>query len=51
MPIKFRYLIEDEGYVRIKIDRVIEKRLDRFAGNKMFRYRCEANYSNVLYKI
>lgn len=42
-PIKFRFLDEATGYQVIRIDRVIKRDLDKFAGNQMIKYTCQSN--------
>ncbi|WP_026477923.1 hypothetical protein [Alkaliphilus transvaalensis] len=41
-PVKFRLLNELEENTVIKINRIIKKELDKFAGNKMIKYTCES---------
>ncbi len=41
-PIRFRYLDENEGTLVIKVDKIVKKDLDKYAGNKMIRYTCES---------
>ncbi|GAB6087833.1 hypothetical protein [Alkaliphilus crotonatoxidans] len=40
-PVRFRFLNEDDEYTIIKVDRVIKRELDKFAGNTMIKYTCE----------
>lgn len=40
-PIKLRFLNEEEERAVIKVNRVIKKDIDKFAGNKMIKYTCE----------
>lgn len=47
IPIKFRYFDDSEGFIKVKVDKVVEMRVDKFAGNKMYRYRCESDHNNV----
>ena len=41
VPIRFRYEDESHGLCVIKVDRVIKKDKDKFAGNAMIKYTCE----------
>jgi hypothetical protein len=43
-PVRFRYAEKDDSYRTIKIDRVIHKEVEKFAGNNMMVFRC---YSNI----
>lgn len=48
IPIRFRYLDDQEGFIKVNVDRVIERHIDKFAGNKILRYKCQTNHGNVL---
>jgi hypothetical protein len=41
-PLRFRLQIGDEPMKVIKIDKVIFKQLEKFAGNPMILYRCQS---------
>ena len=41
-PIRFRMQVEDEPMQVIKIDKVIVKNTEKFAGNIMIVYRCQS---------
>ena len=41
-PLKFRYLDEREEAAVVKIDKVIRRDTDNFAGNRMIKYFCES---------
>lgn len=41
VPIRFRYEDESQGLRVIKVDKVIKKDKDKFAGNAMIKYTCE----------
>lgn len=41
-PIRFRYTNSNNEILIITIDKVLSKTMDRFAGNKMFKYTCES---------
>lgn len=41
-PIRFRIQIGDEPLKVIKIDKIIHKQLEKFAGNPMILYRCQS---------
>lgn len=41
-PIKFRCLDEQQEKRVIKVDRILRKDLDKFAGNRMIKYTCES---------
>jgi hypothetical protein len=46
LPIRFRYLDDAEELVTIKVDRVIKRELDKFAGNKMMKFTCQTQIGN-----
>ena len=46
-PLRFRLQIGDEPLKVIKIDKVIFKQLEKFAGNPMILYRCQSTEGNV----
>ncbi len=41
-PIRFRYMEKDESYKVIKINRIIQKNLEKLCGNPMIIYRCSS---------
>lgn len=41
VPIKFKVENKDDESMVIKIDKIIQTDLNRFAGNKMYKYKCE----------
>ncbi|SCZ08458.1 hypothetical protein [Alkaliphilus peptidifermentans] len=41
-PVKFRLLNEEEENTVIKVNKIIKRELDKFAGNKMMKYTCES---------
>ena len=46
-PLRFRIQIGDEPLKVIKIDKVIFKQLEKFAGNPMILYRCQSREENI----
>ena len=46
-PVRFRMQIGDEPMQVIKIDKVIVKDTQRFAGNIMTVYKCQSSINNV----
>ena len=46
-PLRFRIQIGDEPLKVIKIDKVIFKQLEKFAGNPMILYRCQSREGNI----
>ena len=46
-PVRFRMQIGDEPMQVIKIDKVIVKDTERFAGNIMTVYKCQSSINNV----
>ncbi len=46
VPIRFRYLGDAEELITIKVDRVIKKDLDKFAGNRMMKFTCQTQIGN-----
>ena len=47
-PIRFRMQIEDEPMHVIKIDKVIVKETEKFAGNIMIVYKCQSLIDNTI---
>ena len=47
-PVRFRVQIGDEPMQVIKIDKVIVKDTQRFAGNIMTVYKCQSSIDNVM---
>ena len=47
-PVRFRMQITNEPKQVIKIDRVIAKQTERFAGNIMIVYKCQSLIDNVI---
>lgn len=41
-PMKFRLINEEEENTVIKIDKIVKREIDKFAGNKMLKYTCES---------
>ena len=46
-PLRFRMQIGDEPLKVIKIDKVLFKQLEKFAGNPMILYRCQSREGNL----
>ncbi|HOR85381.1 MAG TPA: hypothetical protein PLL98_02735 [Bacillota bacterium] len=46
VPIKFRYLDDAEELITIKVDRIIKKDIDKFAGNRMIKFTCQTCIGN-----
>lgn len=46
VPIRFRYLDDAEELITIKVDRVIKKDIDKFAGNRMMKFTCQTQIGN-----
>ena len=46
-PLRFRLQIDDEPLKVIKIDKIIFKQLEKFAGNPMLMFRCQSLEKNV----
>jgi len=47
-PIRFRMQIDDEPMEVIKIDKVIVRDIERFAGNIMLVYKCQSLIDDVI---
>jgi len=47
-PIRFRMQIDDQSMQVIKIDKVILKEIEKFAGNIMVVYQCQSLIENVI---
>jgi hypothetical protein len=45
-PIRFRYLDDGEELVTVKVDRIIKRELDKFAGNRMIKFTCQTQIGN-----
>lgn len=45
-PIKFKYC-DDEGKTVVKIERVILREMEKFAGNNMVVFRCQSLINNM----
>lgn len=45
-PIKFKYH-EGEGAIVVKVDRVILRETEKFAGNNMIVFRCQSSINNI----
>jgi len=41
-PMKFKLLNEEEENTVIKVDKIVKREIDKFAGNKMMKYTCES---------
>ncbi len=46
IPIRFRYLDDGSELVTIKVDRIIKKDIDKFAGNRMMKFTCQTQIGN-----
>ena len=46
-PIRFKYYNEDEGTDIIKIDRVVFRETEKFAGNIMIVFRCQSLINDI----
>ena len=47
VPIKFKIETKDNTNKVIKVDRVVNKRVDKIAGNKMFIYKVVSYINNI----
>ncbi|MBC8062968.1 MAG: hypothetical protein H7Y18_20240 [Clostridiaceae bacterium] len=47
-PVRFRMQVDDEPMQVIKIDKVIVKETEKFAGNIMIVYKCQSLIDNVI---
>ncbi len=41
-PVRFKLINEDEEDIVIKVEKIIKRDMDKFAGNKMLKYTCES---------
>lgn len=48
VPIRFRYLDDGSELVTVKVDRVVKKDIDRFAGNRMIKFTCQTQIGNQI---
>ena len=47
-PLKYRILTEDKTYSTIKVNKVLFRTEENFAGNRMFLFRCQGEVNHVL---
>lgn len=46
-PVRFRFHKEDQSHAIVKVDRVINRNLEKFAGNKMIVFNCVSDLVGV----
>jgi len=46
-PVKFRVESEDKTFLTIKVDKVIQTELEKYAGNRMYKFRCQSIISGT----
>lgn len=53
IPIRFRYLDDQDNVSVVSIDKIVKRDIDRFAGNKMLKFSCRSNFNeqNKIYEI
>lgn len=47
-PVRFRIKAEDDSYIIIKIDKIIEREIEKLAGNDMIVFRCQRTIDDTL---
>ncbi|GAA0178515.1 hypothetical protein SH2C18_15540 [Clostridium sediminicola] len=47
-PVRFRIKAEDDSNVVVKIEKVIEREVEKLAGNKMIVFICQSTINGVL---
>ncbi|HYF83744.1 MAG TPA: hypothetical protein VEB00_12030 [Clostridia bacterium] len=47
-PIRFRYLDDGSELITIKVDRIIKRDIDKFAGNRMIKFTCQTQIGNQI---
>ncbi|HNR05132.1 MAG TPA: hypothetical protein PKW47_10920 [Bacillota bacterium] len=48
VPVRFRYLDDSSELITVKVDRVIKRELDKFAGNRMLKFTCQTRIGNQI---
>lgn len=48
VPVRFRYLDDRSELITVKVDRVIKRELDKFAGNRMLKFTCQTRIGNQI---
>ena len=46
-PVQFRYEERDKGFKTIKIDKVVHKEIEKFAGNPMLVFTCYSDINGI----
>lgn len=46
-PIKFRTITDDKSNIVIKIDRIIDRKIEILAGNKMHVFKCQSYINGI----
>nr|WP_207753660.1 hypothetical protein [Clostridium paridis] len=46
-PVRFRFHNEDQSDMRVKVDRVITRNIEKLAGNKMIVYNCISEIEGI----
>ena len=47
IPLKFKYVNEEQELSVVKVDRITKKDINNFAGNRMYVYYCESFENNI----
>lgn len=47
IPLRYRIVCEDESYRVIKVNRVLTRKEEKLAGNRMLVYKCESIINNT----
>lgn len=48
VPIRIRITNDDKSYSVINLDKILDKRIDNTAGNKMINYKCQTIDEDIL---
>lgn len=46
-PIKFRMVDDSDSYITVKVDRIIDQKEEKLAGNRMILFVCESIIGNI----
>ena len=46
-PLRFRMENEDKSYTVIKVDKILQKDIEKLAGNNMIIFKCQGNINGI----
>ncbi|MCQ4925047.1 hypothetical protein NE686_18240 [Tissierella carlieri] len=47
IPLRYKITSEDDTNTVIKVDKILFKEEEKYAGNRMILYRCQSNINNI----